>query len=148
MNYDAKIMRDPYKKCDYFLSLIKGPNIEGWLMTQDKWLDRVCEDPSVLPWQMNEWEVMEQEFKKAFVDYAAQERASEELSKLKMKDGNVDQYIARFRQLALLGGHNIDQPSVINLFALGMPNALTDACLDLHDPENFEEWCHTAQKNH
>ena len=72
----------------------------------------------------------------------------EELFKLKMRDGNINQYIARFRQLALLGGHNVDQPSVMNLITLGMPKALTDVCLDLHDPENFEEWCHATQKNH
>jgi hypothetical protein len=38
--------------------------------------------------------VMEAEFKKAFIDYAEHERANDELRKLRMKDGNVDAYIA------------------------------------------------------
>ena len=53
-------------------------------------------DPSLLPWQMNKWQVMEREFKKAFVDYARHEKANNKLRKLKMKDGNINAYIAHF----------------------------------------------------
>jgi hypothetical protein len=69
-------------------------------MAQDEWLGKVEWDPSILPLFMTEWDVMEQEFKKAFIDYAVQERATEELTKLKMKDGNIDEYISQFRKLA------------------------------------------------
>jgi hypothetical protein len=43
-------MNDPYKKCAYFLSLMEGPDVEGWLMSQDAWLDKVDADPSIIPW--------------------------------------------------------------------------------------------------
>jgi hypothetical protein len=101
LNKYASIFQDPFRRCAYFLSLIEGPNVEGWLMAQDEWLDKVERDPSILPFLMTEWDVMEQEFKKAFIDYAVQERAAEELTKLKMKDGNIDEYISQFRKLAL-----------------------------------------------
>jgi hypothetical protein len=98
LNKYASISQDPFRRCAYFLSLIEGPNVEGWLMAQDEWLDKVERDPSILPLFMTEWDVMEQEFKKAF---AVQEQAAEELTKLKMKDGNIDKYISQFRKLAL-----------------------------------------------
>jgi hypothetical protein len=65
---------------------------------------------------MNEWDIMEREFKKAFVDYAEHEKANEDLRKLRMKDGNVDAYITRFSQLAHRGGHNVNELELLRLF--------------------------------
>src|SRR6266699_180528 len=93
MNRDAEIARDSFKKCNYFLSLFKGMDTEEWVELQDKWLKDVMEDSSLILWQMNEWQVMEREFKKAFIDYARHEKANDELRKLKMKDSNIDGYI-------------------------------------------------------
>ena len=121
MNRDAEIARDPFKKCNYFLSLFEGTDTEGWVELQDKWLEDVMEDSSLLPWQMNKWQVMEKEFKKAFMDYARHEKANDELHKLKMKDGNIDAYITRFTQLAHQGGHNINEPTILTMFSQGLP---------------------------
>jgi hypothetical protein len=79
MNHDADIAKDPFKKCNFFLSLIEGEDTEGWVNIQDDWLESVSLDSSIIPWRMNEWEVMEKEFKKAFIDYAAHEKANSEL---------------------------------------------------------------------
>ena len=73
---------------------------------------------------------MEAEFKKSFVDYAKHERANNKLRKLKMKDGNINAYIARFFQLAYQGGHDKDKPKLLRLFALGLPQALANMCLE------------------
>jgi hypothetical protein len=148
LNKYASISQDPFRRCAYFLSLIEGPNVEGWLMAQDEWLDKVERDSSILPLYMTEWDVMEQEFRKAFIDYAVQERAAEELTKLKMKDGNIDEYISQFRKLALRSHQNVDEPAVMKIFALGLPSKLSDTCLDLHNPDNFDAWCIAAQRNH
>ena len=79
MNRDAEIAHDSFKKCNYFLSLFEGMDTEGWVELQDKWLEDVMEDSSLLLWQMNEWQVMEREFKKAFMDYARHEKANDKL---------------------------------------------------------------------
>jgi hypothetical protein len=89
------IARSPYKKSAYFLSLIEGPDTKGWTDEMDDWLDKVEVDRSEIPTSMNEWQYVGQQFKKSFVDYAEHEGDNKELSKLKMKDGNVDHYIAR-----------------------------------------------------
>src|SRR6266566_7472375 len=147
-NRDAEIARDPFKKCNYFLSLFEGMDTEGWVEMQDKWLEDVMEDSSLLPWQMNEWQVMEKEFKKAFMDYARHEKANDELRKLKIKDGNIDAYIARFTQLAHQGGHNVNEPTILTMFSQGLPTQLTHACLDQYDLDSFNEWTVAAQRNH
>ena len=130
MNRDAEIACDLFKKCNYFLSLFEGTDTKGWVKLQDKWLEDIIDDPSLLPWQMNEWQIMEREFKKAFVDYARHEKANDELHKLKMKDRNIDAYIARFTQLAHQGGHNVNEPTILTMFSQGLPMQLAHACLD------------------
>jgi hypothetical protein len=99
MNKEAKLIRDPISRCAYFLSLINGPKVKGWVQRQLNWLDRVEERDEVLPWGMNTWDVLQREFKKAYIDYAEHERAYNELRALKMKDGDVDGYIYTFEEL-------------------------------------------------
>jgi hypothetical protein len=53
-NHDTTIARSPFKKSTYFLSLIEGPDTEGWTTCQDEWLNEVEEDQSILPWRWNE----------------------------------------------------------------------------------------------
>jgi hypothetical protein len=79
MNKEAKLIKDPISRCAYFLSLIDGPRVKGWVQRQLNWLDRVKERDEVLPWNMNAWDVLQKEFKKAFMDYAEHKRAYNEL---------------------------------------------------------------------
>jgi hypothetical protein len=65
-----------------------------------------------------------------------------------MQSGDIDGYIACFSQLAHRGGHNIDKPFVTQLFAQGLLKSLMESCFDLHNPETFEEWALSAQRNH
>jgi hypothetical protein len=87
---------DPCAKAAFFLSLIGEPKVEEWIQRTYDWLDDIEADPSLLPFKINAWQVLEAEFKKAFIDYTAHKGAQDELRKLKMKEGNVDEYIAAF----------------------------------------------------
>ena len=49
INKATTIAKDPYKKSAYFLLLLEGPNVKEWLARQDKWLDKVDADPTILP---------------------------------------------------------------------------------------------------
>jgi hypothetical protein len=131
MNNGAYIARDPIKRCSYFLSLIRGPKVKGWTRVQNDWLDLAHEDPTILPWGMTAWQVLERKFHNAFVDYTEHEQAQDEIRKLKMKDGKVDQYIAQFTQLAHRGGLDPNEPSNLRLFARGLPQKLAEVCIDL-----------------
>jgi Retrotransposon gag protein/Zinc knuckle len=148
MNIDADIAKNPFKKSTYFLSLIDGLDTEGWTDEMDNWLDKVEDNHSEIPTGMNKWQYIEQQFKKSFVDYTEHEKANKELAELRMKDRNVDHYIARFQQLAHRGGHNLDQPLVMTKFAQGLLTHLSDSCFKMHDPDTFEEWTQSAQWNY
>jgi hypothetical protein len=144
MNVRADIERHPFKKSAYFLSLIQGPDTEGWADNINDWLKEARKDRSAIPRGKNKWDHIEKEFKKAFVDYAEHEQSNRELNALKTKDNNMDQYIAGFRQLARQAGHeshDINQPSIMTMFTQGLSQKLVDICFDLHEVQKKLQLC-------
>jgi hypothetical protein len=139
MNRRTTIAQDPYMKSAFFLSLMDGPKVEGWTQRTYDWLDQVEADPSQLPFKMTAWQALEANFKCSFVDYAEHERAQDELRKLKMKESNVDEYIAAFQLLGHHMGMNLNDPSALRLFVRGLPKSLADLCIDIDSPKNFEQ---------
>ena len=99
MNAGARIARNPMACCAYFLLLIDRPKVEGWVEQMYNWLDSVEQIPGLIPPRQNTWQVLEGRFKSAFIDYVENVRAQEELKKLRMKEGNVDEYITTFELL-------------------------------------------------
>jgi hypothetical protein len=82
------------------------------------------------------------------VDYAQQEKAHDDLQKLKMTSGNIDEYISEFQMLGHQAHMDLDDPAALRLFAKGLPNSLADACIDLDGPESFKQWRNSAQRQH
>ena len=150
MNAGAHIARNPMARCAYFLSLINGLKVEGWVEQMYNWLNSVDQIPGLIPPGQNAWQVLKGKFKSVFVDYTENVRAQEELKKLRMKEGNVDKYIATFELLGQHAQGDLDNPFLLTIFACGLPKALTDACIDMESPETFQEWKAAAlrqQKN-
>ncbi len=140
-------MRDPIKKAIYFLSFMKGNKMKGWTRMQSKWLQDVEENLEILPHTQNAWQVVEHNFKQAFVDYAVKEKAQDKLHKLKMKEGNINQYITDFQLLAMDANIDLDEPTVLQLFYFKLPPQLAKRCIFIDSPNNFESWAKAAQKN-
>ena len=150
MNAGARIAHNPMARCAYFLSLIDKPKVEGWVEQMYNWLDTVDQIPGMIPPGQNAWQVLEGRFKSAFVDYAEDVCAQEELKKLKMKEGNMDEYVATFELLGQRAQGDLNNPFLLTHFAHGLPKALADACIDNESPETFQEWKAAAlrqQKN-
>jgi hypothetical protein len=70
MNHGIAIVRDPFKKCAYFLSLIEGASTKGWVMAQNEWLKEAQDNPTIIPAFMNAWHITQSEFSKVFTNYA------------------------------------------------------------------------------
>ena len=147
MNEGAHIARNLMSKASYFLSLLSGLKVVRWVEWQHNWLDKIEVDPHgyPLPYGLYLWQVLEAEFEKAFIDYMAREKAHDNLWKLKMHGGNIDQYIVDFQFLASWAEINVNDPAAIRLFQLGLPIPLAEACIDLKKPANFEQWTLAAQ---
>jgi hypothetical protein len=148
MNHHVMIAQDPYMKVAFFLSLMDGPKVEGWMQHTYDWLDQVKADPSQLPFKMTAWQALKADFKQSFIDYAEHEHVQDELRKLKMKDSNVDEYIAAFQLLGHHTGMNLEDPSTLRLFARRLLKSLADSCIDIDSPENFEQRANAAQRHH
>jgi len=121
MNYRVDIAKDPIMHSIYFLSLLEGPKCKGWVDAADRWLCHVVEDPSMIPRQSNTWKELEKHFKEAFSDYTERERAQDELKKLKMKNDNLDKYLATFETQALCADIDMNDHTNLRTFALGLP---------------------------
>jgi hypothetical protein len=65
-----------------------------------------------------------------------------------MTGGNIDEYISEFQMLGHQSHMDLNDSAAMRLFARGLPNALTNACVDLDGPESFEQWRNTAQRQH
>jgi len=145
MNYKADIAKDPIMHSIYFLLLLEGPKCEGWVDAADRWLCHVVEDPSMIPQRSNTWKELEKCFKEAFSDYAERERAQDKLKKLKMKNNNLDEYLAAFETQALCADIDMNDHTNLWTFALGLPQSLADACIKMENPKTYEQWRATVQ---
>jgi len=146
MNYRADIAKDLIMHSIYFLSLLEGPKCEGWVNAADRWLCHVVEDPSMIPHRSNTWKELEKHFKEAFSDYTERERAQDELKKLKMKNDNLDEYLAAFETQALHANIDMNDHTNLRTFALGLPQSLADACIKMENPKTYEQWRATVQR--
>jgi len=139
MNYRANITKDPIMYSIYFLSLLEGPKCKGWVDTADRWLRRIVEDPSMIPCRSNTWKELEKCFKEAFSDYAKCKRAQDKLKKLKMKNDNLDEYLAAFETQALHADIDMNDHTNLRTFALSLPQSLADACIKMENPKTYEQ---------
>jgi retrotransposon gag protein len=144
LNRTSAIARDPIRKATYFLSFMTGTKTKGWTRMQSLWLQDAEEDPSIIPTTRNVWQMVEHDFKQTFVDYAVKEKAQDELHKLQMKEGNIDQYIADFSLLAMDAQVDPDEPTVLLLFYQGLPQRLAEKCIELDSLNDFTSWMKAA----
>ena len=88
--------------------------MEGWVKQSYNWLDKAEQNlDNILPFGTIAWEVLEQDFCQAFIDYAEHERAQDEIRKLRTKDENIDEYIATFKCLSHCVGMDLDDPTAL-----------------------------------
>ena len=147
LNHDASIIRDPMKCAALFLGLIQGKAL-FWANRASLWMKKIRERREALPFGHTVWDVLEREFRDSFTDYADADKANRELEKHRMKDGNLDGYIAEFQDLANRAGLDINAPNTLKTFAQGLPDGLWQECIRLDHPENFAQWAQSAQQNH
>jgi len=146
MNRKADIAKDPISKCIYFMSLLDGEKVNGWVDMAFNWLEEIEANPSLIDRFSDPWKMMEAKFKVSFTDYAERERAQDQLGKLRMTGDNLDEYLASFETLGNRAELNPDDPLNLCMFAQGLPRQLADACLAMENPDTYEQWKAAAQQ--
>jgi retrotransposon gag protein len=147
LNWTSAIAQDPIWKATYFFSFMAGNKMKGWTQMQSIWLQEAEKDPSIIPIMWNTWQIVEHDFKQTFVDYTVKEKAQDELHKLQMKEGNIDQYIVDFSLTVMDTQMDLNEPTVLMLFYQGLPQRLAEKCIKLDSPSDFTSWTKAAQRN-
>jgi len=99
----------------------------------------------MVPHRSNAWFKLEKRFKEAFSDYAENKRAQDKMKKLKMKNDNLDEYLAAFETLAQHAELDPNDPSNLRTFAIGLLRSLADTYIRMENPETYEQWRATVQ---
>src|SRR6267142_5138018 len=87
----------PMRKVSITLTMIKGSKVAGWVCDMGQWVDSL--DPAIDDIELV-WEQFQTEFTKQFTNSQQQQCAQLELDSCRMRFLKVDQYIAKFEDLA------------------------------------------------
>jgi hypothetical protein len=91
--------------------------------------------------------MVDHDFKQTFMDYVVKEKAQDELHKLQIKEGNIDQYIVDFFLTTMDAQVDPNEPMVLMLFYQELPQRLAEKCIELDSPSDFASWTKAAQRN-
>ncbi len=112
VTHNATMIQDPMKCAALFLGLCQGKAI-NWANRASIWLEEVRDRKERVPLGFDVWQITVRKFKDAFTDYANSDRAHQDLLKLCMKEGWLDEYVSKFQDLANHARLELNEPSVL-----------------------------------
>ena len=110
VNQNKKDIKNEYSKTLIALSFIKGPNVLNWVDAQADMVDHNLMLSGGNEFDKAIWMSFLRRFQLAFISTTTKEDAYMEINKLKMKDGQLDEYTANYATLInKLEWHNDDE---------------------------------------
>ncbi len=146
LNYQVDAMAQPYSRVLCFLSYIQGPEVQDWVTHELRWLHEQVHSHHVLPNNPWLWAQMMVHFGNAFIDTMTQAKARNELTKLRMEGGHIDEYIAKFEWYVTMARYGVDEPTVLEKFIKGLPTPLARNCVEMDNPDSWDKWKESAHK--
>ena len=112
------------KKVAFTVTLMKGPEVAGWTRDIGTMLDGLNPNQDNVP---AVWEQFLHEFSEQYQDTQREGRARTKLQQLRMKPGEIDEYIAQFEELARQANYTVGRQEVTQYFLQGLTaKALVD----------------------
>ena len=132
-----------------FLSFIKGDKVHEWTQEQLRWaVDYIGQAPGNDNHEYL-WTMVSNAFFQAFTNITRTVDAQTNIKTLKMKGENgLDDYISAFERLACLGGYNLADRAVIDMFVEGLPASLAINVARFNDPDTYPDWKRGAIQHH
>ena len=142
-------MTNPFSRVLMFLSFIKGDKVHEWTQAQLRWaVDYTAQAPGNDNHEYL-WDTVSDAFFRAFTNITREVDAQTDIKTLKMKgDHGLDDYISTFERLARLGGYNLTDRAVIDMFVDGLPNSLAINVAKFNNPRTFNDWKRGAVEHH
>jgi hypothetical protein len=145
LNHSVEIVQVAFTRAVMFLSYIKGPNVHEWVQSRVCWLVEQLTRGALQSDKYLYWET-HTAFQNTFTDTMTMQKAKNEIQNLKMKDGDVDGYTARFEQLCRLGNYNVNDEAVIDMYRRGLYPKLQVNVIQNERPFTYHEWVRGAQR--
>ena len=136
-------MINPWQKVAHALTYMNGPNVYEWKRSVENWILSI---PAPSTPNKTIYDDFEEEFVKSWTDTNEPYRAAIELDKLRMQYDNIDEYIARFAELARKALYHDNDPAVLEKFKSGLPLELLEPCVHHDEPRNWEAWTKSARR--
>ena len=152
-NEESAIMKNPYQRCTLFLGLLKGTKVEDWVNNQAVQLREKVNRKSdpIAKTEESLWEDLKEAFEDNYAYTGWIEQAHSDLKWLKMNGDQIDEYIAKFKNLLKWAEIPRSEVGVIEKFCNGLKKGLRVAILRHDDwPETLNEWkekaCHEVRR--
>jgi len=137
----------PYKWVALCISYIHGKKVEDWADEQQEAMDQKLlagygrEDKEL-------WDEFAKAFSDTYTDITKGIKAERELQLLRMKDGDIDMYIATFKKLLKVAGYTKNEQGALKMFKSGLPGRLNIRIINqsLTLPDTLEGWIESARQ--
>jgi hypothetical protein len=135
LNQDIPGYNSPIKKVAFTLTLMEGPEVAGWVHYWGENIDALNPITDNYPVV---WEQFLDAFNEQFMDTQCATRARTDLKCLMLKFPEIDDYIAKFEDLARLADYHGDN-ELFDLFLQGLPGNILSELLTAPIPQNYVE---------
>jgi len=129
------------------ISYIRGKKVEDWADEQQKAMDQnltsgYTHDNKEL------WDESAKAFSDTYMDIAEGVKADRELQPLRMKDGDINTYIATFKKLLRATGYHENEQGALKMFKAGLPGGLNIHIINnsLTIPDTLEGWIKSTRQ--
>jgi hypothetical protein len=118
----------PIRKVAITLTLLEGDKVTGWKRDMGDWLNALHPVNDNFPIV---WDIFKETFRTRFQDSLKPQNAQSALANLKMNFPYIDQYVARFEDLARNAGYTVGNSETINIFLHGLDPGVLNTVLVL-----------------
>jgi len=153
INRHNDTMKKPFSRVVTILTYMDGPLVDAWKEEQMHKLQEAIDD-GTQETDEDLWDSFIERFKIAFTNQNQKEEAYQQLCKLKQGE-SLDDFFAKFKQLAHEAGVPLDDKGTIKTLKHGMNRLLTKAVIQSPDfnpnadiPWTFKKWEEQARMSH
>jgi len=153
LNKHNDTMKKPLSRVVALLSYMDGDKVDAWKEEQMHILEKAAND-GVPETNEDIWTDFIKRFRNAFTNQNQREESYQKLCKLKQGE-SLDDFFAKFKQLAFEAGVTLDDKGTIETLKHAMTQGLTSAIINSPNfdptanvPWTFKQWEEQARKSH
>ena len=137
LNRDVAGFDSPMTKVNFTLTHMKGPAVAGWTRDMGNLMDVLALNPANnIP---DLWLHFQLEFESQYMDSTRIDRARADLHRLRMRGLEVDEYIAKFEELARQANFTTGSNETTEWFMKGLPEKILEDAMRSPRVRGYDE---------